>query len=34
MDPVGSTPAEFGKYMDDELARWKPLIQQLHIKMD
>lgn len=34
MDPVGSTPAEFGKYMDDELARWKPLIEQLHIKMD
>lgn len=34
MDPVGSTPAEFRKYMDEELARWKPLIEQLHIKMD
>ena len=32
MDPVGSTPAEFRAYMDDELKRWEPLIRKLGIK--
>ncbi|MNL77402.1 Tripartite tricarboxylate transporter family receptor [compost metagenome] len=32
MDPVGSTPAEFRAYMDDELKRWEPLIKKLGIK--
>ena len=32
MDPVGSTPAEFRAYMDDELKRWEPLITKLGIK--
>ncbi len=31
MDPVGSTPAEFASYMDEELARWAPLIKSLNI---
>lgn len=32
MDPVGSTPAEFRAYMDEELKRWEPLIKKLGIK--
>ncbi|HEY0295905.1 MAG TPA: tripartite tricarboxylate transporter substrate binding protein [Bordetella sp.] len=32
MDPVGSTPAEFRSYMDDELKRWGPLIDKLGLK--
>ena len=32
MDPVGSSPAEFRAYMDDELKRWEPLITKLGIK--
>jgi len=32
MDPVGSSPAEFRAYMDDELKRWEPLIKKLGIK--
>jgi len=32
MEPVGSTPAEFRAYMDADLQRWKPLIEQLGIK--
>ncbi|GAB2893005.1 tripartite tricarboxylate transporter substrate binding protein [Paralcaligenes sp. KSB-10] len=34
MDPVASTPAEFRRYMDEELARWKPLIEQLHLQVN
>jgi tripartite-type tricarboxylate transporter receptor subunit TctC len=34
MDPVGSTPAEFRAYMDDELKRWGPIIKRLDIKSD
>jgi len=32
MEPVGNTPAQFRAYMDDELRRWKPLIEQLGLK--
>jgi len=32
MEPVGNTPAQFRAYMDDELGRWKPLIEQLGLK--
>ncbi|KNY11730.1 ABC transporter substrate-binding protein [Achromobacter piechaudii] len=32
MDPVGSTPAEFRAYMDEELRRWEPIIKKLGIK--
>jgi len=32
MEPVGNTPAQFRAYMNDELQRWKPLIEQLGLK--
>ncbi|AZY49151.1 ABC transporter substrate-binding protein [Bordetella avium] len=32
MDPVGSKPAEFRVYMDEERKRWEPLITKLGIK--
>ena len=31
MEPAPDSPQEFGKYMDDELKRWKPLIERLNI---
>lgn len=34
MDPVGSTPAEFRTYMDEELRRWSPLIRKLDLKAE
>lgn len=33
-DPVGSTPEELGKFMNDELKRWKPVIERLNLKTD
>lgn len=32
MEPVGDTPDQFRQYMNEELARWGPLIQQLGLK--
>lgn len=34
MDPVGSTPAEFAQYMEDDYQRWEPLITELNIRAD
>lgn len=31
MESAPTTPEEFGRYMDDELKRWKPLIERLNI---
>lgn len=32
--PVGDTPAEFGRFVRDEIARWTKIIQQAGIKLD
>lgn len=34
MDPVGSSPQEFGQYMDDDMDRWGPLIKRLNISVN
>jgi tripartite-type tricarboxylate transporter receptor subunit TctC len=34
MEVVGSTPEELAKYMQDELARWKPIIEANKISAD
>lgn len=34
LDPVGSTPAEFAKLLNDEFARWEPLIRANNIKAE
>lgn len=34
IDPVGSTPAEFDKLLNDEFARWEPLIRSKGIKAE
>ncbi len=34
MEPVGNQPAEFAKYMDDELNRWVPLIKRLNLSVN
>ncbi|MFA5522293.1 MAG: tripartite tricarboxylate transporter substrate binding protein [Castellaniella sp.] len=34
MEPVGNTPEEFGRYMDEELARWAPLIKRLKLSVN
>lgn len=31
MEPAPNTPQQFGAYMDDELKRWKPLIERLNL---
>lgn len=33
MEPVGSSPDEFGQYMDEELERWAPLIKRLDLSV-
>ncbi|RYX95993.1 MAG: tripartite tricarboxylate transporter substrate binding protein [Comamonadaceae bacterium] len=33
-DPVGSTPEALGKFMGEELRRWKPVIERAGIKAD
>jgi tripartite-type tricarboxylate transporter receptor subunit TctC len=33
-DPVGSTPEALAKFMADELARWKPVIERAGLKPD
>ena len=32
--PVGDTPAEFGRFLRSEIARWTKIIQQAGIKLD
>ncbi|MDB5823530.1 MAG: putative exported protein, partial [Herminiimonas sp.] len=32
--PVGSTPEEFGNYVNDELKRWEKLIKPMNISLD
>lgn len=34
MEVVGSTPAEFARTIDEDTARWKPLIEKLQIRID
>lgn len=34
MQPVASTPEEFGQYMDEELERWAPLIKRLDLSVN
>ncbi|MFT0547358.1 Bug family tripartite tricarboxylate transporter substrate binding protein [Allopusillimonas ginsengisoli] len=34
MEPVGDQPEEFAKYMDDELARWAPVIKRLNLSVN
>jgi tripartite-type tricarboxylate transporter receptor subunit TctC len=33
-DPVGSTPQELAKFMNEELARWKPVIERAGLKAE
>jgi len=32
--PVGSTPAEFDRFLRSEIAKWTKIIQQTGIKLD
>ncbi|MDB5853904.1 MAG: hypothetical protein JWR22_1945, partial [Herminiimonas sp.] len=32
--PVGSTPEEFGTYVNAELKRWEKLIKPMNISLD
>ena len=34
MEPVGGTTQQFATYLQDELARWRPIIQANHIALD
>ncbi len=34
MDPIPDTPAEFRARIDADLARWKPVIETAHIRID
>lgn len=34
MEPAAGTPEEFRAFMKEELARWKPVIEQNHITVD
>jgi tripartite-type tricarboxylate transporter receptor subunit TctC len=34
MEPVANTPAEFRTMVDDEVARWKPVIEKNNITLD
>ncbi|MFV9473598.1 Bug family tripartite tricarboxylate transporter substrate binding protein [Advenella sp. RU8] len=34
MDPIPGTPEQFGKYMQQEKARWQPLIEKLDLKIN
>jgi tripartite-type tricarboxylate transporter receptor subunit TctC len=33
-DPIGSTPAEFGAFVQAELARWAHAVRELGIKIE
>ena len=32
IEPVGSTPAEAGKFLDDEIAKWAKVISTAGVK--
>jgi tripartite-type tricarboxylate transporter receptor subunit TctC len=34
MEPVGNSPEEFRKQIDGEIARWKPVIEAAHVKVN
>jgi len=34
IDPMPMSPEQFGKYMQDEIARYKKLAQERHISLD
>ncbi|KLN56367.1 Bug family tripartite tricarboxylate transporter substrate binding protein [Variovorax paradoxus] len=34
MEPMPTTPEEFGTFMKQEIARWHPLIKELNIRLD
>jgi len=34
MEPVGSTPQEFRARIDGEIARWAPVIEAAHVKVN
>lgn len=34
IDPVGSTPAEFNKFLNDEVEKWGKVIKQAGVKID
>ena len=34
MEAVGSTPAEFAKFIAAEQKRWKVVVDRAHIKLD
>ena len=33
-DPVGSTPAEFAKFLDEEVAKWAKVIRAANVKVE
>ncbi|MCE9641927.1 MAG: hypothetical protein K8S22_17550, partial [Betaproteobacteria bacterium] len=33
-EPAGGTPAEFGKFIRDEIAKWNKVIKAADIKID
>ncbi len=33
-DPIGSTPAELGRFMQEERTRWRPVIERAGLKAD
>ena len=34
MEPYANTPSDFGRFIDIENKRWRPLVQQLGLKLD
>lgn len=34
MEPLATTPEQFGTFLKQEIARWHPLIKQLNIRLD
>jgi tripartite-type tricarboxylate transporter receptor subunit TctC len=34
MEPIPGTPAEFRARIEADIARWKPVIEAAHIKID
>jgi hypothetical protein len=33
-DPVGSSPAEFAKFLDEEVAKWAKVIRAANVKVE
>jgi tripartite-type tricarboxylate transporter receptor subunit TctC len=34
IDPVGNTPAEFTRFLQDEVAKWAKVIKDANVKID